>query len=346
MVDDDVEVHRSEITRANRTTPIVVGLFVLLAVVTLFVTGDDEGGDDAAPGPVSTSMTTPGTTAPATPPSAQPPSDAPPIMGVATTGGDTFLFGTAASPVVPLRPTGIVGTVGTAVATGWHIALADTDGNLVARRDGDFSFVSCCHRAILPSYRPGHVWAIDGTDVPEGAVLVDLDLGPTDQRIPLEGQALLGPGPGGLVTRDADGRAIWRRPRGGALPVPTGEGRQAASSGGDVVAFVAEERADIEVRRVVDGILVRAFHLDVPLAPDVTARLSTSGDTIAIVQGGAAFVFDIATGAAIGRIPSSGILVPVGGKRFATVIDGTVVDSTGRRLHLPADAQVIASYAE
>jgi hypothetical protein len=177
-------------------------------------------------------------------------------------------------------------------------------------------------------------------------VLVDLDLGPTDQRIPLEGQAVLGPGPGGLVTRDAEGRAIWRRPRGGALPVPTGEGRQAASSGGDVVAFVAEERADIEVRRVVDGILVRAFHLDVPLAPDVTARLSTSGDTIAIVQGGAAFVFDIATGTAIGRIPSSGTLVPVGGKRFATVVDGAVVDSTGRRLHLPAEARVVATYAE
>ena len=344
MVDDDVEVHRSEITRANRTTPIVVGMAVLVAIVALFVTDDGDRGDEAAPAP-TTSSTTTTTTSPGSP-AVQPPPAAPPIMGVATTAGDKFLFGTAASPVVPLRPTGIVGRVGVAVATGWHIALGDTDGNVVARRDGDFSFVSCCHRAILPSYRPGHVWAIDGADLPEEAVLVDLDAGPTDQRIPLEGQALLGPGPGGLVTRDPDGRAIWRRPRGGALPVPTGEGRQAASSGGDVVAFVAEERADIEVRRIVDGILVRAFHLDVPLAPDVTARLSTSGDTIAIVQGGAAFVFDIATGTAIGRIPSSDTLVPVGGKRFATVIDGAVVDSTGRRLHLPADAQVIATYAE
>lgn len=100
------------------------------------------------------------------------------------------------------------------------------------------------------------------------------------------------------------------------------------------------------MRRVVDGILVGAFHLDVPLAPDVTARLSTSGDTIAIVQDGAAFVFDIASGTAIGRIPSSGVLVPVGGKRFATVVDGTVIDSSGRRLHLPAHAEVIATFAE
>lgn len=338
MVDDDVEVHRSEITRANRTTPIVVGIVVLVAIVAVFVTGDGDGDDEAAPAPTTSSTNTTGI--------GSPPVQPPPIMGVATSGDDTFLFGTAASPVVPLRPTGIVGRVGVAVATGRHIALGDTDGNLVARRDGDFSLVSCCHRAILPSYRPGHVWAIDGADVPEEAVLVDLDLGPTDQRIPLEGQALLGPGPGGVVTSDAEGRAIWRRPRGGALPVPTGEGRQAASSGGDVVAFVAEERADIEVRRIVDGILVRAFHLDVPLAPDVTARLSTSGDTIAIVQGEAAFVFDIATGTAIGRIPSSGTLVPVGGKRFATVIDGAVVDSTGGRLIMPVEAQVIAEYAE
>jgi hypothetical protein len=342
VVDDDVEVHRSEITRANRTTPIVVGIVALVAIVALFLTGDRDGGDEAVPTPTTTTTSA----TPSVGGSIAPPPATPTIMGVATTGGDTFLFGVAASPVVPLRPTGIIGSVSVAVTTGRHLALGDTDGNLVARREGDFSFVSCCHRAVLPSYRPGHVWTVDGADGPEEAVLVDLDLGPTDQRIPLEGQAVLGPGPGGLVTRDAEGRAIWRRPRGGALPVPTGEGRQAASSGGDVVAFVAEERADIEVRRVVDGILVRAFHLDVPLAPDVTARLSTSGDTIAIVQGGAAFVFDIATGTAIGRIPSSGTLVPVGGKRFATVVDGAVVDSTGRRLHLPAEARVVATYAE
>jgi hypothetical protein len=341
VVDDVVEVHRSEITRANRTTPIAVGVIVLAAIVALFATGDrnGDGGEEAVVEERST------TSVGATPLTALPPG-APPIVGIATSGGDAFVFGTSTATIVPLRPIGVVGTVGVAVATGPHIVLGDTDGNVAAGRDGgDFTVVSCCHRGIMPSYRPGHVWAMDGDEVAERAVLVDLDGGPTAEQIPLERQALLGPGPGGVVTADADGRAIWRRWRGGALPVPTGEGRQAASSGGDVVAFVAEELGDVEIRRVVDGILVRAFHLDLPVVPGTTARLSPSGDAVAIVQGEVSFVFDVATGAAIGRIASS-VIHPVGAKRFAAVIDGEVVDSSGRRLTLPAEPQVIATRAE
>lgn len=349
MVDRDVEEHRAEISRQNKTTPmIVVVVMVAVIAVVFFTRADDPSVSESAP---PTSVPTPPTTAATTTVADDgvaegvPFSAEPPIVGLATTDDDTFVFGSVTSPLTPLRPQGTLALVEAMVVTGDHIAIIDTDGRLVeGTGDGVFEPVTCCHDTIVASNEPGHVWAVD---VLERAVLVDLDRGPTGVELALDGERVIGLGTFGLVTADGRGHATWRRPGFDPTPVVVPDGRMARTSGGKLIAYVTAETEAVEVRRIVDGALVRSFPLQVPFAANLSVRLSTSGDAIAITQDGTAVVFDVEDGTPTGalRLRDAGP-VPVGGGRFAIVAGVSILDSKGRRIALAADPKLLATRAE
>lgn len=323
-----VEEHGTEITRTGRGRLAVAATVAALAVGALLLADGGSGTD--RPGPTS-SVPEPVTV----------PLDAPPVVGIGRSG-DGPVVAIDDDTLVVVRPLDAPGPARAAVATGEAIAVVDADGRLVANGpDGRFRSELCCADSVEPAYRPGHVWTVD----PVGARLVELGVGPTRQELDLDGQAVIGPGPGGLVTVDERGAVAWRRPGIPARPVPIRAGRRAVSAGGDLVAYVAASPAVVEVRRVTDGLLVRSFPLD-RLAPDgATARLSPSGATIAIGQDGSSTVHSVADGTVLGRLPTTERLVPVGGGRFAAIVDGAVVTSDGDRFAAGDGADLVATRA-
>jgi hypothetical protein len=344
VVDRDVEEHRAEISRQNHTTAMIVVVALAVAVAAFLFTGSEDPEPPIAPSTVPTTVSDPTAATGAT--GEQPETvEAPPVVVVATGNGDVFVTGSTTSPLVPIRPAGVVGTVTHAVVTGDRIAVLDDEGRLaVGRQDGDFRALRCCDRAIVASNEPAHVWALDGQG---RALLVDLDRGPTGIEVALDGQQVIGLGPSGLVTVDADLRAHWRRPGFEPTPVPAPDGRRAIASGGDVVAFASPETDVLEIRRIADGALVRTFAVSSPPPPDIGVVLSTAGDAVAITQRGTAVVFRIADGERTGTVPARRRApVPVGAGRFAGITRSAVVGSDDRRLVLTARPQLIAVRAE
>ena len=343
VVDPDVEVHRSEITRANRTTPVAVLVIVAAVVVALVTAGSDDPDPKAAPAPTTTTSTTsPEVTVPAP---AAPVADRPlpPTVALGFSGPDTFVFGSVTTPLTEVRPDGMVRRVEGAVVTGERIAVIDTDGQiLTGGDDGSFSALMCCLDAIIPSNEPGHVW---GVDLLAGVTLVDLDRGPTDVFIDVDGERVIGLGAFGVVTVDRELAATWWRPGFDPAPVVVPDGREAVSSGGAVVAYVVPETGVVEVRRAVDGRLVRSF--PATSSGSVTARLSTVGDAVAIVRRGAVEVFGLDDGRPLGGMQATGDgPVPIGAGRFAVTSGGVVVDSQGRRIDPGVDQALVATRAE
>ena len=323
-----VEEHGTEITRTGRGRLGAAATVATLAVGALLLADGGSGTD--LPGPTS-SVPEPVTV----------PADGPPVVGIGRSG-DGPVVAIDGDTLADVRPRDAFAVARAAVATEEMIAVVDAGGGLVAGGpDGRFRTERCCADTVEPSYRPGHVWAVEG----DRARLVELGAGPTRQELDLGDQAVLGPGPGGLVTVDAQGAAAWRRPGVPARPVPVRAGRRAVSAGGDVVAYVVASPAAVEVRRVTDGILVRSFPLDRPAPDGVTARLSPFGDAIAIGRDGSSTVHAVADGTVLGRLPTTEGLVPVGGGRFATIVDGAVVTSDGQRFAAGERPDLVATRA-
>lgn len=336
---------RVEIRQQNRTTPTAIGV-VIVAVVAVLLVRDPSGsfrGDDVTttrPLTEATPTTSGSTSTTAALPTGRPE----PVVGIAAGEGRLLTFVTSRSTLAASETTGLRLQFGTgAIVTGDRIAVLDPDGRVVvgSHRQQFHELEACCYDRLSPSNEPGHVWARDS----EHAVLVPLDGTRSPVRIDLDGEPVIGLGSFGLVTVDPDGHAVWRRPEFAPTAVEVPDGRAAGSAGGDVVAYLALDAGQAEVRRLSDGALVRSF----PLESRRPARLllSTSGDALAIGRNGETVVHDVASGAVVGSMPTdSGEIVPVGGQRFAAAIDERLVVSDGTSHAVFVPPLLIAMRAE
>ncbi len=333
LVDPDVEAHRAEITRQNKTTPAIV-VVVLVCAVAAVLYASSSGDDTPAPTTTSTSATTMGAVVGSG-------VGRTPVVGVATAGGRLFVFGS--------RKPGVMGATAApdlelhfgspAIAVGSLVAVLGSDGSVLAGHEGaPFQPVACCFDDLVASDIGGAVWAIDGTS---RAVLVDLDSGPTGDELDLDGARIIGPAPKGLATVDSSDQATWRQTDRDPVPIEVPRGRTAVSSGGGVVAVVVSGTGTVELRRIDDGRVVRTY--DAPETPTGVV-VSTNGDAVAITRGRSTIVFPSDGGRSIGRIDGAdSIPVSVGDRHFAAIVAGEVVDSEVGKLPLAARPIVLAT---
>ncbi len=353
MADRDVEEHRAEITRQNRTTPTVVLVVLVCAVVAVFVTSSGDDSTDPAPAPTSSVVPTTARPAPVTatttrtsPTTTPPPGTPPALTGIAVAADRLYVFG----PRGPGRMGATVardlalGEVTAAIAVGDDLAVLGPEGSLLVGREGvPFRPVACCYTDLFASNEDGDVWGVEGT---QRAALVDLTAGPTGTTIDLGGDVVAGLGPFGLVTIDGAGQATWRRPIFSPSPIPVPDGRVALSSGGDLVASTVPAEETIEVRRIEDGSLVQAIPVPDPSEPVRWVVLSTAGDALAVAQPTLTTVFALDGTANMSRFEGGGQRpVAIGGGRFVAIVDGVMVDALGP-VSFAAEPLVIATRAE
>lgn len=312
--------HRVEIRREGRATPLWIGVAVLAAIVAVVLGGRDgdatAGGERSpgtAPAPAPTSET-PTTGAPPAPP---------PVLGVARggEGGGALVPVSSAGPGPVLTGGGpsSVSDGSRPVATTGRVAVLADDGTLHAGSPGEtFAVVACCVDELVPSNEPHHVWVRSGDEV----ALVDLDGGPTGVRLPLDGDAVVGPASFGLVTVGDDGTVRWRRPSFDPVDLPTPHDRQVLDSGGEMVltgSLAAPGRARYELWSIVEGVLVQAHDVALPDGSSIGGVLAADGSAVALRARGGWQVHARADGALLDVLPHLGEPVWVGGAHFAVL---------------------------
>ncbi len=336
-----------EIRRANHTTATAVAV-VLAAIVAVVLVRDPSGSFEGDPVtttiPRSEQSTTsgPGSTTTTTDRGAAA-TGVHPIRGLAVRNDQLYVLQSRSQSLVSTETEGVtLPDRPEAVATEELVAVIDVDGGLRVGGDRDpFRMVACCFTRVVASNERRQVWAVDD-DV---AVLVELDSGATSTRLPLDGDRIIGAGPVGLVTVDDQERAMWRRPGAepGRMTVPSG--LVPVSAGGDVVLYLWSGTTRLEARRIDDGALVRAY--EAPAPGPVAAAVAADGRSIAVSGGPVTTVFDVDTGATLGRFDSDGSpVVSVGDSRFAAIVGRVVRDSTGRNFPHFAQPLVLATRAE
>lgn len=324
----DVE-HRAEIQRENRTTPIWVGLVVLVAIAAL-VTGGGSG-DEAGSGPGTVPATPTSETLTTTSPGA------PAVYGLTRTQRGLLPLSTAVAPMAD-SPTGVPDEIevrGEPVVTGDQVAVLDRDQALwVGAPGGSFTFGGCCWHELHPSNEPGHVWGRADVRVE----LVDLGAPYADRRVTLEvgDEQVLGPATFGVVTRGGDGTVRWHRPdfEPAVLPVPAD--LRALGAGGERLLLVAPATdgrpARLEVWSSADERTLAV--VDLPPGADATGQIAPDGSVVLVPAPGGWEVRDAVTGAVRGSLPKVDRPVWVGGARFAATLDDRLVVSDRGELPL------------
>lgn len=338
-----------EIRRQNKTKPTIVAVAIAAVVAVLLVRDPGGSFDD---GPVTTTVplseqttTSSGAAAPSTTEvavTARSPDGEPDVRGLGRRVGGSFAFRWGSRSLSIREMTGLDPLAGShAIAVDDTVAYIDGGGWLRILDGGHFSLeVACCFDGLTASNEPRHVWAHRDDE----ALLVDLDAGHVSP-IALGGRSVLGPGPFGLVTVDDQERAVWLRPGFGPSPVDAPDGRVAIGAGGDAALYLVSGTDTVEVRRLTDGALVRSFRE--PGEGSVTASISTSGDAVAVTRQGTTVVFSLPSGDALTTFRTGDArVVPVGARRFAAVVDGELVISTGRAVGLPDERVIVAVRAE
>lgn len=329
----DVE-HRTEIRRANRTTPIWIGLLVLVAVVVIAVGNQDDG-------PAEEDGLRPPTSAPTTPTSetltTTSPRRLPPVHGLTETQRGLLPFSTAVAPAAD-SPSGRpheIDVVGGPIVTGDRVVVLDATGALGAGEAGtSFGFAGCCWEEIHSSNESDHVWG-RALDLVE---LVYLDRSEPDRRVTLEiGEEarVLGPASFGVVTVDEDGIVRWHRPSFEPTVVHLPPDRVPLDSGGERLLVVAPDTAGtsrLETWSIAGNGLLASFVLADGASPE--GVLAPDGSVLAVAAPGGWEVRHAATGRLHGTLPEVERPVWVGGPRFAAVLDGGLVVSDSGALPL------------
>ncbi|HSP05277.1 MAG TPA: hypothetical protein VLR27_17355 [Acidimicrobiales bacterium] len=322
MSGTDLE-HRTEIRKANRTTPIWIGLVALTALVALVVgRGDDDGEAAPDPGP---------TTVPATPTSetltTTSPRGLPPVYGLTPAGGEgaLFAFSTATGPS---GPSGLAMDQVQAAVTTDDVVVVLAGGRVHAAVPGE-SFeevVGCCIEGLHPSNEPGHVWLHDEDEVSllqieGGGYVTELDIG--------DGE-VLGPASFGVVVRSSDGAVRWHRPS--FEPTDLGgssDDRRAIDAGGERLLVAAPATATsgarLEVWSITGNGLLSTHELADGFEPE--GLLAPDGSVVLVPAPGGWEVRDAATGLLHGTLPKVTGPVWVGGNRFAATLDDQLVVS-------------------
>lgn len=325
MSGTDLE-HRAEIRRANRTTPIWIGLVVVAAIVALVVGSGDDGGEAAPdPGP---------TTAPATPTSetltTTSPRGLPPVYGLTETHRGLLAFSTAVAPssdTASAEPTVFEVADGPIVTDGRAVVL-DADRMLHVGQPGTaFRPGTWGWEEIHPSNEPGHVWGRWEDEV----ALLDLDRIHAEPSVVLlvgDGE-VLGPASFGVVVLGADGTTRWHRPSFEPTVVPLPPDRRAIDSGGERLLVAAPATAAagarLEVWSITGNGLLSTYALVDGAGAD--GRLSPDGTLVLVPSPGGWDVRDAVTGVLHGTLPKGASPVWVGGNRFGAAIDGQLVVS-------------------
>jgi hypothetical protein len=329
--------HRTEIRRANRTTPIWIGLVVLTAIVALVVgRGDDDG--EAAPDPRPT-------TVPATPTSetltTTSPRGLPPVYGLTPAGGKgaLFAFSTATGPS---GPSGLAVDQVQAAVTTDDVVVVLAGGRVHAAAPGEpfEEVVGCCNEGLHPSNEPGHVWVRDDGEV----ALVLLEGGGTVTQLEVADGEVLGPASFGVVVLGVDGIVRWHRPSFEPTELLLPGDRQAIGSGGErLLVAVAASGGDpgrFEVWSTTGNGILSTHEL--PEGADPEGRLAPDGSVVLVPAPGGWEARDAATGLLHGTLPKVADPVWVGGTRFAAALDDRLVVSDSGELPLRWPVSAVA----
>lgn len=328
--------HRTEIRRAGSTTPLLLAVAVLVAVVA-FVLVARRDGDEAATPPEPEPRTT-----------VAPPSTLPRRMAtvhvVADTGAGPRPATTARGPDDGPGGAGFEALQAVPVLTDDRIVVLVDGGTLLSGRPGaTFEPVVLDAPAglLVASNEPGHVWVRTPADE---LALVALDGADPPVRLPLGGDRVVGPAAFGVVTVSDSGRASWRRPSFDPTPIDLPAGHAPLDAGGDLVLVAGSPGRDrarqLEVWSVADGTLVRAFG---PTAAGRPAVLATDGTAVALPRPEGWAVLDARTGAELGLLPGApDPPVWIGDRRFAVLVDGRVEVSDGTQLAPPWRLRALA----
>ena len=324
MSGTDLE-HRTEIRKANRTTPIWVGLVVVAAIVALVVgSGDDDGEATPDPGP---------TTVPATPTSetltTTSPRGLPPVYGLTPVGGEGALFAFSTA-TAPSGASGLVGAEVQAVVTTDDVVVVLAGGRVLAAEPGEpfEEVVGCCVEGLHPSNEPGHVWLHDGAEVS----LLQLEGGGSITELDIGDGEVLGPASFGIVVLGSDGMVRWHRPSFEPTDLGTSDDRRAIDAGGERLLVAAPATAAADARLEVWSITGNGLLATHALVDDAGAdgRLSPDGSVVLVPAPGGWDVRDAVTGVRHGTLPKVDSPVWVGGTRFgATIDDQLVVSDSG-----------------
>lgn len=321
--------HRTEIRRANRTTPLWIAV-VLASVLAVVVLGDRGGDGETAP-------IVPPTTADSGPPTSETLTTTSPreqlaVFGVTTTPQGLLPISSTVGPARDARALAhALDLLGPPVMTDGRVVVL-AGGAILAGRPGEpfVEVVSCCAEGLHPSNESGHVWVHSGDE----AALIQLDGGGTVTELPLADDEIVGPASFGLVTVDDEGGVRWRRPHFEPLDIPVPEGRVAVDSGGYTVLLASPADAGrhvlLERLSIRDG-GVRWFDTaeDGSRTPAV---LSPDGAFAAVRTADGWRIRDSADRRPRGTLRTDVAPAPVGGARFAVVVDGHVLLSDGSEL--------------
>lgn len=305
--------HRTEIQRVNHTTPIWVGLVVLIALAALVLgLGDDE--DAVAPTTVPTTPTSETLTTTS-------PRDLPAVFGLTPAGGDDALFAfSTATP--PSGPSGLVGLEVQTVVTTADVVVVLADGSVHAAEPGEpfEELVGCCVEGLHPSNEPGHVWLRDDHEV----ALLQLQGGGHVTELDVGDGEVLGPASFGVVVLGSDGITRWHRPSFEPTAVRLPPDRRAIDGGGERLLALAPGPA-LEIWSVAgNGLLSTHALAD---GAGAVGRLAPDGSVVLVPTTGGWDVRDAVTGLLHGALPEVDAPVWVGGNRFAATLDGQLVVS-------------------
>lgn len=344
MAGSDLE-HRTEIRRANRATPIWIGVVVLAAVVT-FVLGRDAGGTDEGASPSSS------TSIPSTPTSetltTTSPRELPPVFGVTSAPRGLLPLSTSVGPASdPVDGSGpVTGPIDPPVVTGERVVVLTEDARLHAGAPGEpFRPVACCWDELHPSNERDHVWGRAGPTV----TLIDLDRPSTAPAVRLDvgDERILGPASFGVVTVDGDGLVRWHRPSFDPEPVGLPDDRRPLDAGGERLLLAAPavdgRAARLEVASITFYGVLHTFEL--PAGASHDGVLAPDGSSVALPVSGGWEVRDAADGELRGRLPKVDRPVWVGGTRFAGLVDDRIVVSDGGELPLRWPVLAVAERA-
>lgn len=323
MTGPDLE-HRTEIRRANRTTPIWIAL-VVVSVVAVLVLGSSGDGPNEERG------MTPPTSAPTTPTSetltTTSPRTMPPVFGVTDSGGQVRPISTSiGSGPTPVDQEPLALSASVPIATAGRVVVLDGAGTVHHAEPGrSFRDGACCFDAIHPSNEPGHVWGRRGPQ----AVLIDLDAVDERRVVLLIGEErVLGPASFGLVTVDDRNVVRWHRPSFDPTVVRLPEDRRAIDSGGERLLATgpgAGETSRLETWSIAGNGLLQSYV--VSEGASSSGVLAPDGSVVAVPGPGGWEVRDAATGLVHGSLPKVTGPVWVGGNRFAATLDDRLVVS-------------------
>jgi len=319
---------RSDIRRANRTTPLWIAIAVLAVVVGLVVRDGDDGDREVAGDAGSTTAADPATTAAPEEAVVHGIADGEAGPVAASSDDDDLPPGDASSDYEALQAP-VVST------GGWVVALVD-GGTLLAGELGQAMAPvgpGTPVSRLVASDRPAAVWV----GVAEGRFgLVDLTAGEVVEEVEVGPGWTVGPATGGVVVAEPDGGATSRRPGETPAPVPLPPGSTAVDAGGDLVLADGPTAPDggrtFTVLRL-DGTVVRTFEVEASTRP---GAIATDGSTVAVPVPDGWEVRDVESGELLGSLPPEpGDAAWVGDGRFAVYALGRVVLSDGREVEPP-----------